>query len=65
MEKVITIQPQLKNFKPRTLMQYCISLQDTSIQAETAKFVNDLFDNYSEEKKEEEKKEVNRICSIM
>ena len=65
MEKVITIQPQLKNFKPRTLMHYCISLQDTSIQAETAKFVNDLFDNYSEEKKEEEKKEENRICSLM
>ena len=65
MEKIITIQPQLKTFELHTLMHYCVSLQDTSIQTETAKFVNELLDTYSEEKREQEKKEENNACSIM
>ena len=58
--KVKSIQPQLNNFSTTDLMTYCVSMQDTLIQTETAHFVKELLTSYADAVEEEEGK-----CNIM
>ena len=58
--RVKSIQPQLINFNISDLMKYCVSMQDTSVQVETAHFANELLSSYADAVEEDEGK-----CSIM
>ena len=58
--RVKSIQRQLINFNISDLMKYCVSMQDTSVQVETAHFVNELLSSYADAVEEDEGK-----CSIM
>ena len=53
-------QPQLHNFGRKELMNYSLTMQDESLQLETALFIKKLLKVYSECKEEEE-----GTCSMM
>ena len=59
-QKVKGIQPQLQNFERKDIMNYALTMQDQSIQTETALFVSKLLQLYAECKEEEE-----GTCSLM
>ena len=55
-DTVKNLQPQLVNFKIEDLMKYCLSMCDSSIQKQTADFINTLFCAYTDED------EANKTC---
>ena len=59
-DKITTINLQLKDFNPDDLMKYCMTMNDTLIQTESALFVKNMLNAYSEAKLEEE-----GTCSLM
>ena len=61
MEKMVSIQPQLKDFNCKNIMQYCLTMNDKIIQSETAFFVKELLQTYSKTKEEEEE----GTCNMM
>ena len=59
-QKVKSIQPQLKNFPTQDLMIYTLSMQDTLIQVTAANFVKTLLQTYTDAVDEDE-----GTCSLM
>ena len=59
-QKIKTMQPQLETFETREMMKYCLTMHDDLLQMETALYVKNLLQVYSDCKEEEES-----TCSLM
>ena len=62
-ENARKIQPQLHNFSPKNIIEYCLILHDESLFNSFGNLVYDILDNY--EKELEKVQEENTKCTIM